>query len=153
LHAAYVTIGELREEVAALREHSAAEQPATPTPTPSTEQKAVEFVRDLSEHGIRFDLNPTVDSRTLAASYVAYIGRIDQSIRERASAALVSPVSDQPTPLDPLPYENRITGTRYPDREVAQYITGQSSPGDLYSFDPQPGYCRDESRYEQGGDW
>lgn len=47
-----------------------------------------EFVADLASHGVRFDLNPTIDYSRLAASYTAYIARIDTSIRERAARAL-----------------------------------------------------------------
>ena len=52
------------------------------------EEAVAGFVRDLAEHGIRFDLNPTVDASRSAYAYVEYIGRIDRSIRERAVAAL-----------------------------------------------------------------
>jgi len=46
------------------------------------------FVEDLAGHGVRFDLNPTVDSRRGAFAYLDYLARIDQSIRERATEAL-----------------------------------------------------------------
>jgi len=46
------------------------------------------FVNDVAEHGVRFDLNPTIDSRGADAAYLAYIQRIDKSMRERASDAL-----------------------------------------------------------------
>lgn len=52
-----------------------------------------EFVKDLAEYGTRFDLNPTVflgDKRCspVHREYLAYIKRIDQSIRERAQAIM-----------------------------------------------------------------
>lgn len=46
------------------------------------------FVDDQAQHGLRFDLNPTVDSRKGAAAYLEYLARIDRSAREQA--ALVS---------------------------------------------------------------
>lgn len=45
------------------------------------------FVRDLATHGIRFDLNPTLDSRDPLATD-RYVGRIDADIRKRAIQAL-----------------------------------------------------------------
>lgn len=53
----------------------------------------VDFVKDLAENGLRFDLNPTVqwrDEESLAQAYLDYIKRIDESIRHRACAALVA---------------------------------------------------------------
>lgn len=46
------------------------------------------FVEDLAGHGVRFDLNPTVDSRRGSFAYLDYLARIDQSVRERAAEAL-----------------------------------------------------------------
>lgn len=46
------------------------------------------FVSDLAKHGVRFDLNPTVNTSRGAVVYVEYIERIDKSIRERAAAVL-----------------------------------------------------------------
>lgn len=45
-------------------------------------------LRDMAEHGIRFDLNPTVDGRDPHGAYTRYIGRIDASVRETARRAL-----------------------------------------------------------------
>lgn len=47
-----------------------------------------EFVADLANAGIRFDLNPTVDSSRGASAYLDYIARIDKTIRARAAVAL-----------------------------------------------------------------
>lgn len=48
------------------------------------------FVADLAENGTRFDLNPAVlhIGGNSAPSYLGYIRRIDDSMRERADAAL-----------------------------------------------------------------
>ena len=61
------------------------------------EQRLVEVLRDIADHGLRFDLNPTVSFRgetppeqlnSLAKSYLAYIKRMDAAARERAQEAL-----------------------------------------------------------------
>lgn len=60
-------------------------------------ERLLNFVRDLKDHGLRFDLNPTVawrgstaeeQTETLARAYLEYINRMDSSIRERALSAL-----------------------------------------------------------------
>jgi hypothetical protein len=56
-------------------------------------------------------------------------------------------VGEYPDKLDPLPYANRVTGTRYPDVSVAFYFTGQDKPGDLWEFSPGPGYVQDHGAY------
>ncbi len=69
---------------------------AAPQSTPP-EEGTTKFVRDLAEHGIRFDLNPTVqwggensedELQSLGNAYLDYIKRIDESMRERAKDAL-----------------------------------------------------------------
>lgn len=47
-----------------------------------------EALEDLKNHGIRFDLNPTIDLNKPEMSYLDYIKRIDASIRQRAEEAL-----------------------------------------------------------------
>ena len=52
-----------------------------------------EFVQDLHDKGLRFDLNPTMDCGTidvLWGGFLDYIKRMDESIRERAAMALES---------------------------------------------------------------
>jgi len=64
--------------------------PTEPTP------EALDLVKDLAQHGTRFDLNPTVDGRRGAGAYIAYIQRIDEEIRRRAQKAL----STSPAPSE-----------------------------------------------------
>lgn len=55
--------------------------------------EALQEIQDLcdqAEHGTRFDLNPTVDSRKGAVAYIDYLYRIDNTIRSQAKAALES---------------------------------------------------------------
>lgn len=49
------------------------------------------FIKDLAEHGTRFDLNPTVcagEDGSTDFSYLKYIGRMDASVRDGAKAVL-----------------------------------------------------------------
>lgn len=46
-----------------------------------------ELVQDFADHGLRFDLNPTVFQRGVQP-YIDYIKRMDDSVRDRAKAAL-----------------------------------------------------------------
>lgn len=58
---------------------------------------------DMRDHGLRFDLNPTLDHHPerVAFSYLAYIKRMDKSIRERAEIALEKPEKTEPPCLGP----------------------------------------------------
>ncbi len=67
---------------------------------PAPADRASDLVRDLAEHGLRFDLNPTIeytadDDLSIGVAYLAYIKRMDESIRERALAALPSLPADK----------------------------------------------------------
>lgn len=59
--------------------------------------QAKEALRDMRDHGLRFDLNPTVcwsgesdDERfhSLGMAYLAYIKRMDERLRDRALGIL-----------------------------------------------------------------
>ena len=59
--------------------------------------QAKEALRDMGDHGLRFDLNPTVcwsgeseDERfhSLGMAYLAYIKRMDEGLRDRALGIL-----------------------------------------------------------------
>ncbi len=68
-----------------------------------TEQKKVaqlvEFIRDLAKHGTRFDTNPTMNYGgnvfDVGGRFTEYIHRIDEAIRDRASAALAQFTEDK----------------------------------------------------------
>lgn len=52
------------------------------------------LARDIADHGLSADLNPTMPSSDSAALYVRwseYLRRLDASLRERARAALDGP--------------------------------------------------------------
>ena len=54
-------------------------------------ERAREALSDMAEHGLRFDLNPTIamgPDDSVYAQMSAYMRRMDQSVRERARAAL-----------------------------------------------------------------
>lgn len=59
--------------------------------------KVMEFLEDLRDHGLRFDLNPThcltyastEEGREAALFWHSYIRRMDESIRTRAIEALL----------------------------------------------------------------
>lgn len=51
--------------------------------------------------------------------------------------AILDPRPEQELTRDPLPFANRIPGNRYPDIDSAAYLTGQRTPGDLYSWAPR----------------
>lgn len=60
-------------------------------------QSALDLVEDMAKNGVRFDLNPTVqwhDDHSLAMEFLAYIKRIDESVRERASEAMSQEPAD-----------------------------------------------------------
>ncbi|MBU6430588.1 MAG: hypothetical protein KGR26_16335 [Cyanobacteria bacterium REEB65] len=63
-----------------------------PVADPAPDHSVLEsFVRDLAGHGLRFDLNPTLDHGTIestAMGYLQYLRRIDASVRERAATKL-----------------------------------------------------------------
>lgn len=157
-------------EVAALREHFAAEQkcehgipfidlciaaqydaeqPATPTP--STEQIRAE--RDLFLAAIkealripeRHEATPISETVRRHAYLVGRQVAVDE-FRSILEAALASPVSEQPTPLDPEPWGSN-TGVRF------------ASDNNIWhdrTFAPRPGFeqareAYSRARYEQGG--
>jgi len=46
------------------------------------------FMQDLIDHGLRCDLNPTINLDKMSESYVGYLKRIDRNIRERAESIM-----------------------------------------------------------------
>lgn len=54
-------------------------------------------LRDFAEHGLRADLNPTIRLHHQAEDLLAYLKRLDISVRERAQDALATgPSPEQP---------------------------------------------------------
>lgn len=109
----------------------AAEQPATPTP--STEQIKAEALREAADEFA--ELSSSTVEQTMPLDDYAY-QTTESWLRNRA-AALVSPVSEQPTPLDPEPESLTPCGAR---ACTGCRVCGCPSLG----IEPQ-------ARYEQGG--
>ncbi len=80
-HDAYGFCGGAADAIREGRAHWATHKVTVP-------QSVEDFVKDLAEHGLRFDLNPTINLLESSRSYLDYIARMDASVRERAAAAL-----------------------------------------------------------------
>jgi len=90
-----------------------------------------EFIKDLAENGIKFDLNPTVSFNNkiaLVRSYTEYQKRIDIAMRERAQKA----IDNMPNASAPSDAKNEYLGVKVsPDAE--RYLFLCDGHGDFMS--------------------